>query len=63
MQEFYDDLGFIIGFMVLALIISMTAGEKAQRYFLLATLFSVVILNVNNFNTWFSNLGTLKEGE
>lgn len=57
MQEFYDDLGFIIGFMILCLIISMTAGEKAQRYFLLTTLFSVVILNVNNFTTWLANFG------
>lgn len=57
MQEFYDDLGFIIGFMVLCLIISLAAGEKAQRYFLLTTLFSVVILNVNNFTTWLSNFG------
>lgn len=63
MQEFYNDLGFVIGFMVLALIVSMTAGQMAQRYFLLTTLFSVIILNVNSFNTWFSNLGKLKEGE
>lgn len=35
--------------MVLCLIISMSFGEKALRYFLLTTMFSIAILNVNNF--------------
>ena len=60
-ETIYKKLGFIIGFMILTLIISMAFGEKAQRYFLLTTLFSVIILNVESFNEMFSNLITVKE--
>ena len=55
-ETIYKKLGFIIGFMVLTLIISMAFGEKAQRYFLLTTLFSVIILNNDSFDNMFSNL-------
>lgn len=51
-QEIYNDMGFIIAFMILCLIISMAFGEKPLRYFLLTTLFSVIILNVNNFTSF-----------
>lgn len=60
-ETIYKKLGFIIGFMVLTLIISMAFGEKAQRYFLLTTLFSVIIMNVESFNEMFSDLITVKE--
>ena len=60
-KTIYEKLGFIIGFMILTLIISMAFGEKAQRYFLLTTLFSVIILNVESFNEMFSNMITVKE--
>lgn len=60
-ETIYKKLGFIIGFMILTLIISMAFGEKAQRYFLLTTLFSVIILNVESFNEMFSNMITVKE--
>lgn len=55
-KTIYEKLGFIIGFMILTLIISMAFGEKAQRYFLLTTLFSVVVLNVDSFNEMLSDL-------
>ena len=54
-QEIYDDMGFIIAFMILCLIISMAFGEKPLRYFLLTTLFSVIMLNVNNFTSFLQN--------
>lgn len=60
-ETIYKKLGFIIGFMILTLIISMAFGEKAQRYFLLTTLFSVIILNADSFNEMFSNMITVKE--
>ena len=60
-ETIYKKLGFIIGFMILTLIISMAFGEKAQRYFLLTTLFSVIILNVESFNKMFSNMITVRE--
>ena len=47
MQEFYKDFGFIIGFMILCLLVVMAFGEKAERGFLLTTLFGMVILNVD----------------
>ena len=60
-ETIYKKLGFIIGFMILTLIISMAFGEKAQRYFLLTTLFSVIILNVESFNEMFSKMITVRE--
>lgn len=54
-QEIYNDMGFIIGFMILCLIISMAFGEMPLRYFLLTTLFSVIVLNVNNFTSFLQN--------
>lgn len=45
MEQFYKDFGFIIGFMFLCLLVLMAFGEKVERGFLLAVLFSMAILN------------------
>ena len=54
MKDFYDDFSFIIGFMILCLLVLMTFGEKAERGFLLTTLFGMVILNADSVMTFFS---------
>ena len=44
MKDFYDDFGFIIGFMVLCLLVLLAFGQKAEKYFLLVVLLSMVLL-------------------
>lgn len=61
MQQFYKDFGFIIGFMILCLLVSMAFGEKAERGFLLTTLFGMVILNADSVMTFFSEKFKVKE--
>lgn len=61
MQELYNDMSFIIGFMVLCLIVSMSSGNKALKYFLLATMFSVIILNADAFITFIQGTLTLND--
>ena len=55
MQQFYKDFGFIIGFMILCLLVSMAFGEKAERGFLLTTLFGMVILNADSMITFLND--------
>ena len=50
MQEFYKDFTFILGYMILVLMVQMAFGEKAQRGFLLTTLFSMAVLNYSKVN-------------
>lgn len=59
MQEIYNDMSFIIGFMVLCLIVSMSYGNTVLKYFLLATMFSVIILNADAFITFIQGTLTL----
>lgn len=61
MQQFYKDFGFIIGFMILCLLVSMAFGEKAERGFLLTTLFGMVILNADSVMSFFSEKFKVKE--
>nr|DAI59066.1 MAG TPA: hypothetical protein [Tectiviridae sp.] len=61
MQELYNDMSFIIGFMVLCLIVSMSSGNKALKYFLLATMFSVIILNADAFINFIQGTLTLND--
>ena len=61
MQEFYKDFGFIIGFMILCLIVVMAFGEKAERGFLLTTLFGMVILNADSVISFINDKFKVKE--
>ena len=61
MKDFYDDFSFIIGFMILCLLVSMAFGEKAERGFLLTTLFGMVILNADSVMSFFSEKFKVKE--
>ena len=61
MKEFYEDFGFIIGFMILCLLVLMTFGEKSERGFLLTTLFGMVILNADSVMSFFSEKFKVKE--
>ena len=61
MKDFYDDFGFIIGFMILCLLVLMSFGEKSERGFLLTTLFGMVILNADSVMNFFSEKFKVKE--
>ena len=61
MQQFYKDFGFIIGFMILCLLVSMAFGEKSERGFLLTTLFGMLILNADNVITFINDKFKVKE--
>lgn len=61
MRDFYEDFGFIIGFMILCLLVLMAFGEKSERGFLLTTLFGMVILNADSVMTFFSEKFKVKE--
>ena len=55
MKEFYQDFGFIIGFMVLVLLWNMGFGEKGTRYFLLLVLVGMLVLNYGVMSDWLKN--------
>lgn len=61
MKDFYEDFGFIIGFMILCLLVLMAFGEKAERGFLLTTLFGMVILNADSVITFINDKFKVKE--
>ena len=55
MKQFYKDFGFIIGFMIMDLIIQASFGKKVEKYFLLITLFSMVLFNSEKFIDFLQN--------
>lgn len=61
MKDFYEDFGFIIGFMILCLLVLMAFGEKAERGFLLTTLFGMVILNADSVISFINDKFRVKE--
>lgn len=61
MKDFYEDFGFIIGFMILCLLVLMAFGEKAERGFLLTTLFGMVILNADSVISFINDKFKVKE--
>ena len=60
MKQFYNDFTFIIGFMVLTLIVEMSMGEKAEWYWLLLVLISMVLVNVDDLTSWVDDTFSLK---
>ena len=61
MQDFYNDFGFIIGFMVICLLVLMVFGERAERYLLLVTLLSMVIMRSEDIVSFMDNTFKVKE--
>ena len=52
MEKFYKDFGFVIAFMILALVIEIWFGDKAQWGFLMLVLLSMIIINASDFNNF-----------
>ena len=61
MQDFYNDSKFIIAFLVLVLIMQAAVGEKFTEKFCLLVMFSMVILNADNFSKWIGKTFSLKK--
>lgn len=49
MKEFYQSSGFVISFLIMTLIINMGMGTDFTNMFLLLVLFSMIILNADQF--------------
>lgn len=52
MEGIYNNMSFIIGFLVLVLVVQNFFGEKGSEKFVLLILFSMVILNADKFGSW-----------
>lgn len=61
MEQVYKDFSFILGFMVLALLVLLAFGEKAERGFLLMVLFSMVILRADKVADFMDNNFKIKD--
>ena len=58
MNNIYNGLGFIIGYLIIMLAFLTIFGEKATEAFLVLTLISMILFNSNKF---ISLLNSLKE--
>ena len=45
MESVYKNLGAVIGFSVIALLVQNFVGEKASQYMILLTLFTMLLIN------------------
>ena len=55
MQDIYNNLGVVIGFSILTILVQNFVGEKASQYFVLLTLISMLILNSGNVVDFFKS--------
>lgn len=60
-ENIYNNMTFIISFLVLALVLQMFAGNKVLERFLVLVLFSMIIINSGKFVEFISNRFTTKE--
>ena len=52
MEEVYKQMGTVIGFSIVVLLVQNFIGEKAGQYTVLFTLFSMLLLNSNKLVTF-----------
>ena len=55
METFLTNFKFIIGFIILVFLLQATFGDKASENFTLLTLFTMIILNAENFSSFLTN--------
>ena len=55
MRDLYNNAKFIIGFLVIVLVIQTVFGDKVAEKMTLFTLFSMLILNADNFADYLKN--------
>ena len=61
MKQFYNNLGFIIGFVCLTIFAELAFGSKFATKFLSLVLFSMVILNYEKVINFVENKTRLSE--
>jgi hypothetical protein len=54
MQVFLTNFKFIIGFIVLVFLVQLALGNKASENFSIMVLFTMIILNADNFTNFLS---------
>lgn len=55
MREFYNDFGFMIGFLVMVLLWNLAFDSKGTFYFLVLVLLGMVVLNSGSVTAWVEN--------
>lgn len=55
MQEFYNSIKAIVGFLVIVLIFNLATNESATQKMVLLVLMSILLLNSQNFINFLSN--------
>lgn len=56
MKTLYKDLGFVIAFLILVMIVQSFFGEKASKAFLSIVLLSMLVLNYEKFAQWLGSI-------
>lgn len=62
-ENIYNNMTFIISFLILALVLQMFAGNKVLERFLLLVLLSMIIVNSNKFIDFITNSLNKKESK
>lgn len=57
MESIYKNLGAVIGFSVIVLLVQNFISEKAGEYTVLLTLVTMLLVNVGKFTDFASNFG------
>ena len=55
MEEIYKNLGAVIGFSILTILLQNFVSDKVSEYFVLLTLLSMLILNSNKLIEFFNS--------
>lgn len=61
MQEFYNKMGVIIGFLILMFILQTMAGDKTASKFVGLIIFTMLILNADKLKNFLGDKFTVKE--
>ena len=63
MQEFYNKMGIIIGFLVLMFLLQSFAGDDTASKMVLLILFTMIMLNAETFTNYLGGKFTTKKEE
>ena len=63
MENVYNNMGVIVGFLIIAFLVQSFGGEKLSSNMLMFVLFSMVILNADKLKETLDGVFTSKEKE
>jgi dipeptide/tripeptide permease len=61
MQEFYNKMGIIIGFLFLMFLLQTFAGDKTASSMVLLILFTMIMINAETFTNYLGDKFTTKK--